>query len=209
MAVDDDPAALDILTAILEPKGYQVIVVKDSREAVNLLEVDKVDGLFVDVEMPHLNGFALSAAARKKAIEGVAPEKARKIAASEPVSPKVKRGKTKKPLAPERVAAILDALRVGLNTDDSIRAAKGPDRPVNGLEARARVLSALAAVDLVTPFEEETPLELIRAARPHLLVKGGDFGRSYSNKLMRLRVVLQFIAICVLVAAAFAMHVKM
>jgi len=41
------------------------------------------------------------------------------------------------------------------------------------------------------------------------LFKGGDFGRSYSNKLMRLRVLLQFIAICVLVAAAFAMHVKM
>ncbi|HEY1926301.1 MAG TPA: D-glycero-beta-D-manno-heptose 1-phosphate adenylyltransferase [Caulobacteraceae bacterium] len=68
-----------------------------------------------------------------------------------------------------------DRLIVGLNTDDSIRAAKGPGRPVNGLEARARVLSALAAVDLVTPFEEETPLELIRAARPDLLVKGGDY----------------------------------
>ncbi|HEY2048073.1 MAG TPA: D-glycero-beta-D-manno-heptose 1-phosphate adenylyltransferase [Caulobacteraceae bacterium] len=68
-----------------------------------------------------------------------------------------------------------DRLIVGLNTDDSIRAAKGPGRPVNGLEARARVLSALAAVDLVAPFEEETPLELIRAARPDLLVKGGDY----------------------------------
>ena len=68
-----------------------------------------------------------------------------------------------------------DRLIVGLNTDGSIRAAKGPDRPVNGLEARARVLSALAAVDLVTPFEEDTPLELIRAARPDLLVKGGDY----------------------------------
>jgi D-beta-D-heptose 7-phosphate kinase/D-beta-D-heptose 1-phosphate adenosyltransferase len=68
-----------------------------------------------------------------------------------------------------------DRLIVGLNTDDSIRASKGPDRPVNGLEARARVLSALAAVNLVTPFEEETPLELIRAARPDLLVKGGDY----------------------------------
>jgi D-beta-D-heptose 7-phosphate kinase / D-beta-D-heptose 1-phosphate adenosyltransferase len=68
-----------------------------------------------------------------------------------------------------------DRLIVGLNTDDSIRAAKGPGRPVNGLEARARVLSALAAVDLVAPFEEDTPLELIRAARPDLLVKGGDY----------------------------------
>jgi D-beta-D-heptose 7-phosphate kinase/D-beta-D-heptose 1-phosphate adenosyltransferase len=68
-----------------------------------------------------------------------------------------------------------DRLIVGLNTDDSIRASKGPGRPVNGLEERARVLSALAAVDLVTPFEEETPIELIRAARPDLLVKGGDY----------------------------------
>jgi endonuclease-3 len=53
----------------------------------------------------------LSAAKRKVAVEGVAPKKARKIAASEPVAPKVKRGKTAKPLAPERVKAILDALR--------------------------------------------------------------------------------------------------
>jgi D-beta-D-heptose 7-phosphate kinase / D-beta-D-heptose 1-phosphate adenosyltransferase len=68
-----------------------------------------------------------------------------------------------------------DRLIVGLNTDDSIRMAKGAGRPVNGLEARARVLAALAAVDLVAPFEEETPLELIRAARPDLLVKGGDY----------------------------------
>jgi D-beta-D-heptose 7-phosphate kinase/D-beta-D-heptose 1-phosphate adenosyltransferase len=68
-----------------------------------------------------------------------------------------------------------DRLIVGLNTDDSIRASKGAGRPVNGLEARARVLAALAAVDLVVPFEEETPLELIRAARPDLLVKGGDY----------------------------------
>ena len=53
----------------------------------------------------------LSAAQRKTAIEGVDPAKAKRIAASEPVSPKVKRGKTKNPLAPERIAAILDALR--------------------------------------------------------------------------------------------------
>src|ERR1700744_4880502 len=53
----------------------------------------------------------LPAAKRKAAVEGVAPAKARAIAAKEPVAPKVKRGKTAKPLAPERVAAILDALR--------------------------------------------------------------------------------------------------
>jgi D-beta-D-heptose 7-phosphate kinase/D-beta-D-heptose 1-phosphate adenosyltransferase len=68
-----------------------------------------------------------------------------------------------------------DRLIVGLNTDESVRAAKGPGRPVNGLEARARVLAALAAVDLVAPFAEETPIELIKAARPDLLIKGADY----------------------------------
>ncbi|MBV8593190.1 MAG: D-glycero-beta-D-manno-heptose 1-phosphate adenylyltransferase, partial [Caulobacteraceae bacterium] len=68
-----------------------------------------------------------------------------------------------------------DRLIVGLNTDRSVRAAKGPGRPVNSLEARALVLAALSAVDLVTPFDEDTPLELIRAARPDLLVKGADY----------------------------------
>jgi D-beta-D-heptose 7-phosphate kinase/D-beta-D-heptose 1-phosphate adenosyltransferase len=68
-----------------------------------------------------------------------------------------------------------DRLIVGLNTDASIRAAKGPGRPVNVLEARARVLAGLAAVDLVVPFEAETPIELIREARPDLLVKGADY----------------------------------
>src|SRR6201996_2896546 len=53
----------------------------------------------------------LPAAKRKAAIEGVSPEKARKIAAKEPVAPKVRKGKTKNPLAPERIEAILDALR--------------------------------------------------------------------------------------------------
>lgn len=68
-----------------------------------------------------------------------------------------------------------DRLIVGLNTDQSIRALKGPGRPVNCLEARARVLAGLSSVDLVTPFAEETPLRLIEAARPDLLVKGADY----------------------------------
>ena len=68
-----------------------------------------------------------------------------------------------------------DRLIVGLNTDESIRAAKGPGRPVNGLQARARVLAGLASVDLVVPFEDETPVKLIEAARPDVLVKGGDY----------------------------------
>ena len=68
-----------------------------------------------------------------------------------------------------------DRLIVGLNTDRSVRAAKGPNRPVNSLEARATVLAALSCVDLVVGFDEDTPLRLIEAARPDLLVKGGDY----------------------------------
>jgi len=68
-----------------------------------------------------------------------------------------------------------DRLIVGLNTDRSVRAAKGPGRPVNDLEARALVLAALVSVDLVVPFDEDTPEALIAAARPDVLVKGADY----------------------------------
>jgi D-beta-D-heptose 7-phosphate kinase/D-beta-D-heptose 1-phosphate adenosyltransferase len=68
-----------------------------------------------------------------------------------------------------------DRLIVGLNSDASVRRAKGEGRPVNPLEARALVLAGLSCVDLVTAFDEDTPAELIAAARPDLLVKGGDY----------------------------------
>jgi D-beta-D-heptose 7-phosphate kinase/D-beta-D-heptose 1-phosphate adenosyltransferase len=68
-----------------------------------------------------------------------------------------------------------DRLIVGLNSDASVRRAKGEGRPVNPLEARALVLAGLACVDLVTAFDEDTPAALIAAARPDLLVKGGDY----------------------------------
>jgi D-beta-D-heptose 7-phosphate kinase/D-beta-D-heptose 1-phosphate adenosyltransferase len=68
-----------------------------------------------------------------------------------------------------------DRLIVGLNTDASVSRAKGPERPVNPLEARALVLAGLSCVDLVTAFDEDTPANLIAAARPDLLVKGGDY----------------------------------
>jgi D-beta-D-heptose 7-phosphate kinase/D-beta-D-heptose 1-phosphate adenosyltransferase len=71
-----------------------------------------------------------------------------------------------------------DRLIVGLNTDRSVRAAKGPGRPVNDLEARALVLAALTSVDLVAPFDEATPQALIEAAHPDILVKGGDYAAS-------------------------------
>ena len=71
------------------------------------------------------------------------------------------------------------ALVVGVNSDASARRlGKGPGRPVNGAEARCTVLAALEAVDRVVGFDEETPLRLIEALRPDVLVKGGDYDRA-------------------------------
>jgi rfaE bifunctional protein nucleotidyltransferase chain/domain len=68
------------------------------------------------------------------------------------------------------------SLIVALNTDDSVRRlAKGADRPINELASRAAVVAALASVDLVSWFDAETPLDLIVALRPEVLVKGGDW----------------------------------
>lgn len=68
-----------------------------------------------------------------------------------------------------------DALVVGLNSDASVRRLKGPTRPVRAAAERAYVLAALAMVDAVVVFEQDTPLELIRALAPDVLVKGGDY----------------------------------
>ena len=68
------------------------------------------------------------------------------------------------------------ALIVGVNTDASVRRlGKGPGRPLNGERDRAYVLAGLAAVDVVTPFDEDTPLELIAALSPDVLAKGADY----------------------------------
>ncbi len=71
--------------------------------------------------------------------------------------------------------AACDRLVVALNTDASTRKLKGPSRPVNDLDSRARVMAALRSVDAVVGFAEDTPLELIRRIRPDVLVKGGDY----------------------------------
>jgi D-beta-D-heptose 7-phosphate kinase/D-beta-D-heptose 1-phosphate adenosyltransferase len=68
-----------------------------------------------------------------------------------------------------------DLLVVGLNSDASVRALKGDGRPVNPVEARAQVLASLQAVDYIAIFSEPTPLELIEAVRPDVLVKGMDY----------------------------------
>lgn len=75
----------------------------------------------------------------------------------------------------EQAAMQGNKLIVALNTDDSVRKLKGPLRPLNDQEGRARVVSALAMVDAVTLFAEETPRDLIVALLPDVLVKGGDY----------------------------------
>jgi D-beta-D-heptose 7-phosphate kinase/D-beta-D-heptose 1-phosphate adenosyltransferase len=68
-----------------------------------------------------------------------------------------------------------DRLIVALNSDASVRQVKGPLRPIVGEPERARILAALSAVDAVIVFNESTPLKLIEAIRPDVLVKGGDY----------------------------------
>ncbi|OXE36281.1 MAG: D-glycero-beta-D-manno-heptose 1-phosphate adenylyltransferase [Phenylobacterium zucineum] len=71
-----------------------------------------------------------------------------------------------------------DKLIIGLNSDRSVRTLKGEGRPVNDLESRALVLAGLGCVDLVVPFDEDTPLKLILEARPDILIKGADYAES-------------------------------
>jgi rfaE bifunctional protein nucleotidyltransferase chain/domain len=76
----------------------------------------------------------------------------------------------------EEARALGASLVVALNTDASVaHLGKGDDRPLNRLEDRMAVLAALSAVDLVVPFDTDTPRELIIACRPDVLVKGGDY----------------------------------
>jgi D-beta-D-heptose 7-phosphate kinase / D-beta-D-heptose 1-phosphate adenosyltransferase len=70
---------------------------------------------------------------------------------------------------------LCDRLVVGLNSDASVKRLKGKDRPIQPEHARAEVLAALEAVDLVAVFEQDTPLELIKRVKPTVLVKGGDY----------------------------------
>ena len=68
-----------------------------------------------------------------------------------------------------------DALVVGVNSDESVRRLKGAGRPVRSAEERAFVLAAVECVDLVVVFPEDTPLELVKALKPDVIVKGGDY----------------------------------
>jgi D-beta-D-heptose 7-phosphate kinase / D-beta-D-heptose 1-phosphate adenosyltransferase len=88
-----------------------------------------------------------------------------------------------------------DVLVVGLNSDRSVRALKGPTRPVQEESARAEVLGALADVDAVVVFDEDTPAELLAALKPDVLVKGADYaadqivGREHAGRVFRFKLV--------------------
>ncbi len=77
----------------------------------------------------------------------------------------------------EQARAATDRLLVGLNSDSSTRRLKGDDRPIQPESARAQVLASLASVDLVVVFAEDTPMALLEALRPDVLVKGADYRR--------------------------------
>ena len=74
--------------------------------------------------------------------------------------------------------AACDKLVVGLNSDSSVTRLKGEGRPVQAETARAAVLASLAAVDAVVVFAEDTPIALIEALRPDVLVKGADYAKA-------------------------------
>jgi D-glycero-beta-D-manno-heptose 1-phosphate adenylyltransferase len=71
-----------------------------------------------------------------------------------------------------------DALIVGINSDRSVHAVKGPDRPITPEAERAEILAALACVDAVAIFDEDTPYEIISAIAPDVLVKGADWAEN-------------------------------
>jgi rfaE bifunctional protein nucleotidyltransferase chain/domain len=88
-----------------------------------------------------------------------------------------------------------DVVVVGLNSDSSVRALKGPQRPINNQQDRAAVLSGLETVDFVTIFDEPSVLNLVRKVKPDILIKGADWGgkekvvgwdfvESYGGKVM-------------------------
>ncbi|MDI6790355.1 MAG: D-glycero-beta-D-manno-heptose 1-phosphate adenylyltransferase [Thermodesulfobacteriota bacterium] len=89
-----------------------------------------------------------------------------------------------------------DFLIIAVNSDESVRAIKGPNRPINNEENRAGLLAALATVDAVILFSEETPYNLIEALKPDVLVKGSDWEekdivgadivKSYGGRVVRI-----------------------
>jgi D-beta-D-heptose 7-phosphate kinase/D-beta-D-heptose 1-phosphate adenosyltransferase len=75
----------------------------------------------------------------------------------------------------QKARSLGDLLVLGLNSDASVRRLKGELRPLIGEDERAHILAALDCIDYLVIFEEDTPLELITALKPHILAKGGDY----------------------------------
>jgi rfaE bifunctional protein nucleotidyltransferase chain/domain len=92
----------------------------------------------------------------------------------------------------EKAKSFGDVLIVGVNSDSSIKRIKGEKRPINKQEHRVKVLSALNCVDYVIVFDEDTPIEVIKAVKPDVLVKGADWkledivGREYAKRVERI-----------------------
>ncbi|MDD4183439.1 MAG: adenylyltransferase/cytidyltransferase family protein [Candidatus Omnitrophica bacterium] len=86
-----------------------------------------------------------------------------------------------------------DVLVIGLNSDSSVRRIKGRARPIMDEKARSKVLEAIELVDFIVIFDEDTPLEVIKALRPDYLVKGEDWkadkiiGREFVKKIFRIK----------------------
>jgi rfaE bifunctional protein nucleotidyltransferase chain/domain len=78
----------------------------------------------------------------------------------------------------EHAASLGDVLIVGINSDDSVKALKGADRPLLPADERAEMIAALGCVDLVTIFSELTAEALVRAVKPDVYVKGADYGEA-------------------------------
>lgn len=74
-----------------------------------------------------------------------------------------------------QAASLGHHLIVGINSDESVSRLKGPSRPVNKINDRAFALASLRCTDLIVPFDEDTPFELIEFLQPNILVKGGDY----------------------------------
>ncbi len=95
----------------------------------------------------------------------------------------------------EKAKSLGDILVVALNTDQSVKKLKGKNRPLFPLKERARVLGAFADVDFITCFNEATPIKVIKALKPDILIKGSDykdkeivggqFIKSYGGKVVR------------------------
>ena len=83
-----------------------------------------------------------------------------------------------------------DILIVGINSDESVKRIKGSSRPINNLDDRLLMLSNFEFIDYLIPFNEDTPLNLIKTIRPNILVKGGDYikeeviGKEFSDNVV-------------------------